>query len=401
MTPAALRVLLAAMALMALAMGTRTAAGLFVSPLNTATGVGLAGLGFAIALGQLAQGLAQPPLGALADRFGSRRLIVAGAIVLTVSTAALAVADSVAAFAITFVVIAVASSAVGSNSLLLAEVGRRMPPERRATAFALVGAGGSAGQLLLAPATQFILDGVGWVAALLATAVLSLVALPLARLFDRGDSPRSRPEPVVRGGDIGDALRTPAFWGSAGSFGICGFHIGFLTTHMPGVIERCGLNPAFAGVWLAVLGVANIAGSLAAGVVLRHVSTKTFLIAIFALRAATVMLLFVMPATPELFLCFAVLMGLSYMALLPAISQQVAGRFGVERLATLFGFVALVHQVGSFAGVWLGGIVAEATGHDALTWMIDIGLAGLAITLQCLATSRVPVTVFLLRWRSA
>jgi MFS family permease len=143
-TAVAWRCLLAATALMALVMGTRTAAGLFLSPLNTSSGVGLAGLGFAVALGQLAQGLAQPPLGWLADRYGSRRLIVAGAWLLSAATMMLTLADSIIAFSLTFIAIAVAGTAVGSNSLLMAEVGRRVPAERRAMAFAIVGAGGSA-----------------------------------------------------------------------------------------------------------------------------------------------------------------------------------------------------------------------------------------------------------------
>lgn len=388
MTPAVVRLLLAAAVLLALVMGTRSAAGLFVSPLNTATGVGLAGLGLAIALGQLAQGIAQPPLGLLAERFGPRRVIVTGAWVLALATASLAAVQSVAAFAFAFIVIAAAGSAVGGNSLVLAEVGRRVPAERRAVAFALVSAGGSAGQMVLAPAAQALIDGIGWMPTLLAVAALSLLALPLARAFDgRVESEHRAPSqsgPIA----IGDAMRSPLFWASAGSFGICGFHVGFLTTHMPGVIERCGINPSFAGPWLAVLGAANIAGSLAAGALLRHVSARAFLIAIFVLRAATIALLLVLPATPPVLLGFAVLMGLSYMALLPAISQQISEGFGTERLATLFGVVGMVHQAGSFAGVWLGGILAESTGGDALTWVIDVALALLAVILQCLALRR-------------
>lgn len=388
MTPAVVRLLLAAAVLLAQVMGTRSAAGLFVSPLNTATGVGLAGLGLAIALGQLAQGIAQPPLGLLAERFGPRRVIVTGAWVLALATASLAAVQSVAAFAFAFIVIAAAGSAVGGNSLVLAEVGRRVPAERRAVAFALVSAGGSAGQMVLAPAAQALIDGIGWMPTLLAVAALSLLALPLARAFDgRVESEHRAPSqsgPIA----IGDAMRSPLFWASAGSFGICGFHVGFLTTHMPGVIERCGINPSFAGPWLAVLGAANIAGSLAAGALLRHVSARAFLIAIFVLRATTIALLLVLPATPPVLLGFAVLMGLSYMALLPAISQQISEGFGTERLATLFGVVGMVHQAGSFAGVWLGGILAESTGGDALTWVIDVALALLAVILQCLALRR-------------
>lgn len=401
MTPAVVRLLIAAAALMALVMGTRSAIGLFISPLNTSTGVGLASLGFAIALGQLAQGIAQPPLGVLADRFGTRRVIVAGAWLLALATATLAIAHSVAGFALAFVLIAVASSAVGSNSLLLAEVGRRVPAERRAVAFALVSAGGSAGQMVVAPATQALIDGHGWMLALGTTAVLSFIALPLARAFNARSDGIQHAQTAASRTTLGETTRSPVFWASAVSFGVCGFHVGFLTTHMPGVIERCGISPTLAGVWLAVLGAANIAGSLAAGAVLRHVSAQAFLIAIFALRAATVVLLLALPVSPQVLLGFAVLMGLSYMALLPAISQQISERFGVERLATLFGIIGMVHQAGSFAGIWLGGIVAESTGGDTLTWIIDVALALLAIGFQALATARFPISRWALRLRTA
>ena len=284
--------------------------------------------------------------------------------------------------AVVAVLLAVAGSAVGSNSLLLAEVGRRVSIEHRAMAFAVVSAGGSAGQLLIAPATQAAIDGHGWVIAIVATAVLGLLVLPLARVFAHGTVPAPHREAASASGRIQNVLGEPSFWFIAMSFGVCGFHVAFLTMHMPGVIERCGLSPSLAGVWLAILGVANIAGSLAAGVLLRHVSTQVFLIGIFALRAASIVLLLALPVSPTVMLGFAILMGLSYMALLPAISQQVAERFGTERLATIFGVVALVHQIGSFAGAWLGGVVAEATGRDTLMWSIDIGLALLAIAFQ-------------------
>jgi len=381
-TAVAWRCLLAATALMALVMGSRTATGLFVSPLNTATGVGLAGLGFAVALGQLAQGLAQPPLGWLADRYGSRRLIVTGALLLCLATMMLTLADSIFAFSLTFVVIAIASTAVGSNSLLLAEVGRRVPAERRAMAFAIVGAGGSAGQLLIAPGAQAIMDANGWLVALGGIALLSLLALPLARVFGTGDGHAVATSHQATNQRLNDVLRRPTFWLIAGSFSVCGFHVGYLTTHMPGVIERCGLSPSLAGVWFAVLGAANIVGSLLAGVCLRHVSTHNFLIGVFSVRAASVVSLLLLPVSSEVMLGFAVVMGLSYMALLPAISQQLTERFGIQRLATVFGVVSLVHQIGSFAGAWLGGVVAEATGGDELLWVIDIGLALTAVAFQ-------------------
>jgi predicted MFS family arabinose efflux permease len=367
--------------LMALIMGSRSAFGLFVSPLNSASGIGLAGLAFAIALGQLAQGLAQPVLGALADRYGTQRLIRCGALVLAPATLAVTVADGPLAMCAAMAVMAFASSAVGSNNLLIAEVGRRVPLERHALAFGIVSAGGSAGQMLFGPATQGLIDMHGWIFALGATALMGLLAWPLARGFGSETGVAAAHAPAGTKVES-NALRSTAFWLIAGSYAVCGFHVGYLTTHMPGVIERCGLPASLAGIWLAVLGFANIAGSLSVAWWLRRASSRDVLMGIFGLRGASVALLLVLPPSTELMLGFAVLMGLTYMALLPAISQQVAERFGMERMATLFGIVSLVHQVGSFGGVWLGGVVAATMGSDALMWSIDIGLALTAIALQ-------------------
>ena len=327
------------------------------------------------------KGWHQPVLGALADRYGTQRLIRYGSLLLALTTLAVTMADSLPAMAGAMVVLAVAGSAVGSSNLLIAEVGRRVPLERRAMAFGVVSAGGSAGQMLFGPGTQVLIESKGWVVALVATALIGLLAWPLARFLGNATSTSSTPEPVSVASE-GDALRTSAFWLIAGSYAVCGFHIGYLTTHMPGVIERCGLPASLAGIWLAVLGLANIAGSLSVAWWLQRSPSHVVLMGIYALRAASIVLLIALPPSPVLLLAFAVLMGLSYMALLPAISQQVAERFGIGRMATLFGVVALVHQVGSFAGAWLGGVVAEATGRDTLLWSIDIGLALTAIALQ-------------------
>ena len=170
-------------------------------------------------------------------------------------------------------------------------------------------------------------------------------------------------------------LRDRYFWRIAASFGICGFHIAFLGVHMPGVIERCGLPSSLAGSWIALAGAANIAGSFAIGLVMKRYDTARLLAGVYAFRALGIALLLASPATPAVLLAFAVAMGASHMATLPPTSQLVAQRYGVARLGTLLGAVMLVHQVGSFAGIWLGGLAAELTGSDRLMWTIDITLA--------------------------
>jgi predicted MFS family arabinose efflux permease len=372
--PHAWRVTLAAAALMALISGGRSAFGLFVSPLNSASGLGLATLSFGLALGQLALGLVQPMLGALADRVGAARVVAVGTLALAVLTALPAVWPSPVLLMITLVLGAVAGSAVASNGLLLGEVNRAVPAARAGFAVGLVGAGASAGLLVLGPLTQWAIDARGWAWALLATALFGLVAWPLAALLRRPARPTDAAAPRASQ-PVGDVLREWRFWRVALSFGVCGFHVAFLAAHMPGVIERCGLPASLAGTWIAVAGAANIAGSVAIGLAMRRHDAAWLLVAMYVLRASGVAALLLLPATPWVLIGFAVVMGASHMATLPPTSQMVARQHGVARLGTLFGVVMLVHQVGSFAGVWLGGWAAEATGSDRLLWCVDIALA--------------------------
>jgi predicted MFS family arabinose efflux permease len=371
---AAWRLTLAASVLMGLAMGGRSAFGLFISPLNTASGMGLPALSFALALGQLAIGVVQPAIGALVDRHGAARVIVVGATLLTLTMAVPAVWPVPIAMSMSLVASAVAGSAVGSNGLLVGEVGRAVSPARTGLAVALIGAGGSAGQLVLGPSTQWAIEHAGWPIALLAMAALSLLALPLALPFRRQVVARAArrsqtPEPIA------DALAQWRFWRVAASFGVCGFHVSFLTAHMPGVIERCGLPPSLAGTWIALAGAANIAGSIATGLALKRLNAGALLSSLYVARALGIAALLVLPVSPVLMLAFAVVMGASFMATLAPTAQLVARQHGVQRLGTLFGVVMLVHQIGSFAGVWLGGWAAAATGSDQLLWSVDTVLA--------------------------
>jgi predicted MFS family arabinose efflux permease len=365
------RVTLAAAALTALVAGGRSAFGLFVTPLNTASGIGLASLSLAIAGGQLALGLLQPVIGAIVDRHGARRVIALGALALALATALPALWPVPWVVAVSMVAVAVAGSTVGSNGLLIGEIGRAVSPARTGFAIGLLGAGASAGPMLLGPLTQFAVDLHGWAWALLATAVLSLVAWPLAAVLP----PRTPRAPQTTSQPLADVLREWRFWRVAAGFGVCGFHVAFLAAHMPGVIERCGLPPSLAGLWIGVAGAGNLVGSVLMGAALRRGEPAALLAGMYLLRAASITLLLVLPATVEVMLGFAVLMGASHMATLPPTSALVARQHGVARLGTLFGFVMLVHQVGAFAGVAFGGWAAARTGSDTLLWTVDLALA--------------------------
>lgn len=383
MNAAAWRATLAATALMGLVMGSRSAFGLFVSPLNTATGLGLGAIGLAVAVGQLAVGVAQPAVAVLAERHGAARVMGCGAVLLAAGTALLAQAGDFWSLTALMLLTSLACSAVGSNAMLMGEVARRVGEERRGFAAGLVGAGGSAGQLLIAPATQGIIVGLGWRPALWATAALMLLALPLLRPF-AAPAPAAAPRGAGEAAQqrLGDVLRDRRFRLVCAGFAMCGFHVAFLTTHLPGVLDRCGLPSSLAGVSLAVVGAANIVGSIGAGLLMRRWSSPLLLGVIYGARAAAVAAMLAAPPTAAVMLAFAFAMGLTYIAPLAPTAQLLARYFGVRRLGTLVGVTMVVHQIGGFAGSWLGGLAVEVTGSYRPLWLVDIALALLAAALQ-------------------
>jgi predicted MFS family arabinose efflux permease len=359
-TPAFIAPVLAAGVLMAMLMGTRSSMGLFIGPINTATALGAATVSFAFALSQLGWGAAQPVAGLLAGRFGTARVIAAGGLVSAIGLALITVA---------------AGAASGGAPLLMGAVAQRVSAGRRGLAMGLVSAGSSAGQLLLAPLAALLIGGIGWQGAMLVFAALVVAVLPAALVF-------RRPPLAAEIGDLGaapidarTALRQPSFWFITAGFFVCGFHISFLTTHMPGVLELCGFSPSFSGLWLAIVGLCNIAGSLVSGWLMQRMPMKNLLGTLYALRAAGVALFLLAPASREVMLGFALWMGITYMATLPPTSGIIAKLYGAKNIAVLFGVTMALHQVGSFLGVWIGGLELELTGGYRWVWLLDILLA--------------------------
>jgi MFS family permease len=373
----------AAVALLAVTMGSRSVFGLFLSPLNSATGLGIATISFAVAVSQLTWGVAQPLTGLLAERYGAARVIVAGCL-LGAATGALVPFAGSAPMLVLLLGVAGVAATVGSPSLLVGTVSGHVSPEKRGLVAGIVGAGGPLGQLVLAPATQGVVLAAGWITAALSIAALSILALPLALAFRR--KPGAPAQATARGGaTLREALSSRAFWLITATFFVCGLHVFFLITHLPGVIEACGLPPAVSGIALAVLGLFNIAGSIGAGLVIQRYSMKATLAVLFAARAIGIAAFLAAPKTEFTVLAFSVWMGLTYMAVLPPTAGLVGKLFGAERLATLLGLVFMLHQGGAFLGSWLGGVVFEATGSYDAMWLLDLALAviaaGLALTI--------------------
>jgi MFS family permease len=392
---------LPAAALLAITMASRASFGLFVSPINTATGLGVATISFAVAISQLAWGAAQPVAGALADRYGAARVIAYTALALAIGHALIPFATTGTGLVAALGLIGVASAGAGGTSVLLGAVSRRVAPAQRGLAGGVVGAGGPIGQLVFAPAIQAMILATGWVAAMFALAALPLAALPLARRFRKRtaaipDAAASQPAPVrplpaassVPPPSALAALReasgSVSYWCVTGAFFVCGFHVSFLLAHMPGVIELCGLPAALSGASLALLGLFNIGSSIVSGIVIQRFSMKLTLAILYALRGVGVAAFLILPKTEITVLAFSAWMGMTYMATLPPTAGLIGGLFGTRHLGTLLGSTMFVHQIGSFLGVWLGGIALEATGSFDWVWRLDIALAA-AAALVCLA----------------
>ena len=369
----------AATALTALISGSRASFGIFLSPLNTATGLGMASIALAVAFGQLAAGVALPVVESLARRYGPARVIAGGACLLAASTALLIFVHTLIALVFLMLVVFAAGTAVASNALLIGEVSKRVGAGERGVASGVIGAGGPAGQLLLAPIVTAAIATEGWVAAMCALGAIALLALPLARSFAARPVAAAPAHCLVAGGA---SLRDVRFWLIAGSFAFCGFHVAFLAVHMPGVIERCGLPASFTGIWLVLAGAANMAGSLGIGLLMKRFASAPLLALVYGLRVASILAFLWLPSSGGVLLAFALAMGLTYTATMPPTAELLARSFGVERLSGLLGAAMLLHQVGGFFGAWLGGVAVEHSGGYVPLWITDVALAAIATGLQ-------------------
>jgi MFS family permease len=377
-------VLLAAAGTFALTMGARQSMGLFLGSINTHTGLGLASISLAFAFGQLWWGLTQPLAGIVADRVGPGRVLLVGVLLVATGTMLIPLMHSTAGLIFAIGVLSAGGAGMAGPAVLMAATTRLVAPARRGLATGVVNAGGSFGQFIFAPIAQAITSAAGWVAALQTLGLLTLLALPAAWVL-RGTThaPATGAGAPARKQSTGEAVRAAltdsSFRLLAAGFFVCGFHVAFLATHLPGVVASCGLPPAV-GAWsLAVLGLFNIFGSLGIGALMGwrggRLRMKSLLSAIYATRALAVLLFLLAPKTTPVMLVFAAVMGLTYLSTVPPTAGLVARFFGPAHMATLFGLVMVSHQVGGFLGAWLGGKAFEANGSYTWMWVADILLA--------------------------
>jgi MFS family permease len=315
---AAWLLILSASAILMITMAARLTTGLFLSPINTSTGLGVASISLAMAVGQFMWGASQPIFGAVADKWGPARVIVVGAIMLAAGLAATPFVSSQWGLMLTLGVLSAAGAGAGSFSILIGATAQRLPAERRPFAAGFVNAGGSFGQFVFSPLVQFIIQAGGWVTAMFSLAATTLLTIPLA-FFMRGQKPAAHaaaaaPDDFTLGRQIRTAMRDRSYLCLHAGFFTCGFHIAFLVTHLPGEVALCGLPAGVSAKALGLIGLFNIAGSLVVGALGQRYRMKWLLAAIYGGRAVMIGLYLLAPKTALTFYVFAAALGFSWSA---------------------------------------------------------------------------------------
>ena len=369
------QVLLCGAMIVTLSMGVRHGFGLWLQPITMDRGWPRETFAFALAVQNLAWGLAGPIAGALADRYGAFRVLVAGALLYAAGLATMALATSGAAFTgAAGLLVGVAQSGV-TYAIVYGVLGRTVAPERRTWAMGVTAAAGSFGQFLMVPVESALISRFGWDQALYLLALLVLLIVPLALGL------REPARHVAAGApsqSIGAALREafgyPSFRLLMAGYFVCGFQVVFIGVHMPSYLRDKGLDPQVATTALALIGLFNVIGTYAAGEIGQRWPKRYLLSAIYLLRSLAIVLFLLLPLTPLSVYLFAAVIGVLWLSTVPPTNAVVAQIFGVQYLSMLGGFVFLSHQVGSFMGVWLGGKLFDATGSYDIVWWIAVAL---------------------------
>jgi predicted MFS family arabinose efflux permease len=385
-TRTAWTLMLCAAAMLMITMGGRQSMGLFIGPITHATGVGIVGVSFALAIGQFMWGAVQPVFGAIADQYGARPVIFCGTLLLAVGYLTVPHVSSQFGLMLTMGMLVSSGAGAASFSILIGATASALPPEKRSFASGLINAGGSFGQFVFAPLVQLTIAAFGWIAAMYSLAGASLLVIPL--LFGLARRPTvatavGAPTDAGLRAQLRIALRDRSYWLLHAGFFTCGVHIAFLVTHLPGEVALCGLPASVSATSLALIGLFNVAGSLTAGALGARFRMRNILGAMYASRVLIIAIYLLSPRTSLTFYVFAAALGFSWLATVPPTAGLVGKLFGTRYLGTLFGLTLLSHQIGGFFGAWLGGVTIARFGDYNWMWYGDMLLAGIA-ALLCL-----------------
>jgi len=385
------QVLLCSALIVTLSMGVRHGFGLWLQPITMARGWSRETFAFALAVQNLAWGLAGPIAGGLADRFGAARVLIAGALLYAAGLVAMALATSGAAFTGAAGLLVGIAQAGCTYAIVYGVIGRNVSAQRRSWAMGITAAAGSFGQFLMVPVESVLIGSVGWENALVVLALLVLVIVPLAfglREPDRTVAPGAHSQSI--GAALREAFGHASFRLLMAGYFVCGFQVVFIGVHMPSYLKDKGLDPQVATTALALIGLFNVIGTYAAGEIGQRWPKRYLLSAIYLLRSLSIVMFLWLPLTPLSVYVFSAVIGLLWLSTVPPTNAIVAQIFGVQYLSMLGGFVFLSHQIGSFMGVWLGGKLFDATGSYDVVWWLAVAL-GVFAGLINLPVREVPI----------
>ncbi|PQA76497.1 MFS transporter [Rhodoferax sp. TS-BS-61-7] len=363
-----------------LSMGIRHGFGLWLQPITQAQGWTRETFAFAIAIQNLVWGLSGIFAGMVADRFGAFRVVVGGAVLYALGLVGMAYANTPLLFSLSSGVLIGMAQAGTTYAVIYGVIGRNVSLDKRSWAMGVAAAAGSFGQFLMVPTEGFLISNLGWQQALVVLGAAALLMIPLAwGLREPGFGGATAPQ---REQSIGQALREafkyPSFQLLMAGYFVCGFQVVFIGVHMPSYLKDKGLSPQVASYALALIGLFNVFGTYAAGVLGQKMAKKNILAFIYLARAVAISVFLVVPLSPASVYVFSSVMGLLWLSTIPPTNATVAQIFGVAHLSMLGGFVFFSHQIGSFMGVWLGGYLYDKTGSYDIVWYIAIALGVLA-----------------------
>lgn len=371
--------------------GIRSSLGFFVKPISESFGYGREIFAFSLALQNLFWGLSQPIAGALADRYGSAKPIIGGAILYALGLYITANAQNAWDLHIGAGILLGMGIAGTGFGIVLPAMARMVAPEKRTMALGLGTAAGSAGQFLLIPVARSFVESYGWQIALLMLAAGALIMVVLATPFKGGATTsvhdEAEPEQTLNAA-LKEASRHPHYWLLIAGFFVCGFQLAFIIVHMPAYLSDKGFDTSVAATSLALIGLCNIFGSLASGYLSGKYSMKWILVWNYFGRSVILVWFLLMPISTTTIYTFSIITGFLWLATIPPTSGLVAKMFGLRYMGTLYGFVFLNHQLGSFTGVWLGGYLFDTTGSYGVVWWATAVIAAITALIHVFIDER-------------
>lgn len=364
--------------IISVAFGIRQTLPLTIDGIISETGLDYLTLSLAFAVGQIVYGFANSLGGMLADEYGDEKALILGILLSFIGCILIPFSSTNTAIIFAIGILSAGGSGIAGISVAMSAVNKRIPKEFSGLAFGVVNAGGSFGQFLLAPLGIWAIVNYGWVAAIYGGCILLLLSIPFAFFLRSGVEnkiSKDRASNLSMKQMLSLAFKTPSYIFLALGFFVCGFHVAFIATHMPGVIAMCGLPPTVAGWALGIIGIFNIFGSLFAGWFIVRRSMKLLLSFLYLVRALIVVAFLLGPKDEISVLIFAAALGFTYLSTVPPTAALVNKMFGPKFMGTLFGIVLFSHQIGGFLGAYLGGYFFTITGDYTVVWYLDIALA--------------------------